>query len=415
MGNGTLVSGRGRYMTLTELPQASYQVWLGDPRGKRRDLLEGFSKLQYVRVLNDVGRWVITLPADTVDSSLLVDDAVIEIWRGRPRGRYHLQMVGFLRRPEWFDERGRDMLTLSGPDANELLTTRTIASGATLSDSRKTSTAIDDVMKAIVRENLGSDASADRDLSDLDFTVEADASAGPITSRSYPRKSVLVTLQELGRSARAQGVSVYFDIVPTPFGSSVAFEFRTFITRRGSDRRSSSPRPTVFSRERGNLEAPSLARDAGGEITYLYAGGQGEGDDREVVELSNDDRINASPWGRREGWASVATQNTTDEITATAEAILDAERPRWEFVANLKSTPQTEFDVDWTFGDSVTTEYRDQQFDGDVDRLRVTRDRQEVIEAAVESQEAATVTTFITWSTSASDRLVTEVGDPLIA
>lgn len=372
---------------MSDLAQAQYEVYIGSSRGLRLAYVEGWTRLTAVLANNAVGRWSLTIPDGLIDDALIQRDAMVELWRAVPGRRPDLITVGFTRAVRYSDEGGVDMLTLRGPDANELLYTRIVTEGAINQYSRKTSTAADDVMKDIVRRSMDSSAAdSDRDLSDYGLTVEADAGGGPTISRSYPRKFVLQVLQEIANAARAAGTRVLFGIVPIPKGDTLDFEFRTWITRRGADRTQTGGNPTFFGKEWGNLEAPDLVYDYSNEVTVVYAGGQGEGDDREVVEVEDSDRRNATPWNRREVWVDAATQNTTDEITEAARTTLDMERPRIVFNGTLKDTPQTRYGVDWEFGDTVTAEHRGLQFDGDVDKVRLdkSRDGLEVIETHIE-------------------------------
>jgi hypothetical protein len=401
---------------MTDLGQANYTVWLNSTTGKRLDVLDGFTKLQVVTSEGDVGQWSYTLPLAAVDQTLIRKDAMTEIWRTAPGQPPALQMVGFLRRPRYFWDGKTIMVTLGGPDVNYILTSRMVTAGSQESAARKTSTAADDVMKDIVRRSMGSLATdATRDLSALNFTVEADAGAGPLISRSYPRRVVLDVLREIADAARAAGTRVLFGVTPTPLGDRIGLEFRTWITRRGANRTAGQPNQAVFGLEWGNLEAPDLIEDYTDEITRIYAGGEATGADREIVQREDAARTAESPWSLREGFLNASAQTTTAELNAAGDAALEALRPRVMFSGELKHAPQTRYGVDWNFGDSVTATFGGRDFNGVVDKVRLTRDRAETIEASLDVETTREAIVYITWSAAADDNLATEDGDLLIA
>lgn len=360
-----------------------YEVWLTDTTGGRMTLLDQVQSITYVRAANRIGVWSVSIP-DVYPPSYIQPDHIVEIWRN---GRF--ESGGFLRKWRYAGQDDRAIVTLSGPSFLYLLAGRIIAYAAGESESAKSDVA-DDMIKEIARENLGSSVTdTDRDLSALNFTVQADASAGQSLDRRFAWRKVLQTCQALAQDSTQRGTRVYFDVIPYWVNETLQLEFRTYIGQRGQDRTYASSTPVVFGATYGNLDNPVLEYDHWQEGNYVYAGGQGLGANRLVEEQSDADRINVSPWNRREIFASVTNEQSAGEVQSAAKAALDARKPRLRFTADLLSVLGALYGEDWGWGDKVVATYRGKEFDGYIDtvRVRVDQNGKETIAAKVEVLE----------------------------
>jgi hypothetical protein len=360
---------------------ASYEIWLGTDRGVRLALLDTISSLTYLRAVNAVGQFSLTLPANYDIEALIAKDRMIEVWRNGV-----LRLAGFVLKPRYYQNiDGVDLIELSGPDSNDLLNRRIVAYAAGSAQASQTNQA-DDLCKQVVRENLGASAIAARDWTSLGFTVAADVALGPSITKGFAWKNTLATLQAIVATAWVAGTRVYFDVVPVPSSPYMGFEFRTYINQRGADRTYAGGTPTVFGPEWGNLEAPDLTYDYSNEATYVYGGGQGEGPGREIIPVSDATRLGQSVWGRREAFADASNEASTAGVTAKANQRLREGAPMTRFTGALKDTDQTRFGLDWDFGDAVVCSYRGRQFDAIVNTVKVSLDGngQEKIEAKAE-------------------------------
>jgi len=157
-----------------------YVVWLTTDAGHRLQIIDGWSYLRYNMIANGVGRLELALPS-SFDLSILRVDQLVEIWRTSAFGQMAYEGSYLVRRlvTERSDE-GQESHVLFGPDINALLARRIVAYAAGTAQASKTDQA-DDMMKAIVRENLGSLASdADRDWTQEGLSVAGDAGLGPL-------------------------------------------------------------------------------------------------------------------------------------------------------------------------------------------------------------------------------------------
>jgi len=244
-------------------------------------------------------------------------------------------------------------------------------------------------MKAVVRENLGALAAVDRDYTDNGFSVQVDVSLGPSITKAFSRRNVLDLLQDLSGIARENGTDVYFSVVPTTVNT---FEFQTFIEQPGVDRRyPGGDSPYIFSTSRGNLSMPYLEDDYEDEANFIYAGGQGQGDAREIQTAQNDDSINQSIWNRREAFRDARNEDTAAGTLADAEAMLTSSRAKRRFNAMLLSGENARYGLDWNWGDRVTVEYLGERLDALIRAVNVNVDTSglETVEGRVEVEQPA--------------------------
>jgi len=339
--------------------------------------LADLEAIEYWRVLNDKGGFNIITRSD-FDESLLGVDRLIEFWRTPKGGEETLMMVGLLRWWEWFENSdGFELLSFGGPDQNDLLDRRIVAYYAGEDEADKTQEA-DDLLKAIVRENMGALAPNDEAgrprAYDADyFSVAPDFAHAPSVSRRFSWRKVFPILKEVAASSRDLGTPLYFDMVPA--GASAQFDFRTFINLMGIDRTvTSGLSPIIFSKENGNLGMPKMREDWANEWNYVYGGGQGEETDRVIDPEDDPWRMHRSIWNRREVFQDAREEDTILGVANKAYQRMQQERPLLKFSGKLLDAPQSRFGIDWNFGDKVTAEYRG-QFDGVVNAYRVSIDQ----------------------------------------
>lgn len=342
-----------------------HELWLTDDRGNRLDLLDEVESFSWTRVINDIGRCRIVLKGD-FDRSLLARDNRIEVWRApTPDSDLRLEDIYLIRRPIIATSPvGLQRQTVFAMSPTELLSRRIIAFVTGSSQSSKADL-VDDMMKEIVDENLGASAGVDdfgaaRSFDSSFFSIQADAGAGPSITKSFAWRNVLVVLQDLSDAAREAGTEVYFAVVPT---SVTTFEFQTFIDQPGQDRRlPAGSGPILFSLDQGNIEVPILEDDFENEVNYVYGGGQGEAAARDIQEVRDLDRINASIWNRREAFRDSRHEATSAGVTDEAEVRLIEGRPRRRFSTDILSVDGARYGLDWDFGDRITVEYLREQF-----------------------------------------------------
>jgi len=324
-------------------------------------VVDNFEELRYASRVNARGVAVMQMLYEegAFDMSLLpqMKDARLVIWRKPENGLNSIAWAGKIR--GWKIKRQSKSLrvTLRAVDYNDELLTRIVAYPAGSSQSAKSGLA-DDIMKEIVRENLGASAPSARDISATGFYVEADASLGTTLEKGMAWENVLDTLQEISKASfRTPATGVTFGVIP--LGKGVEREFVTRIGQWGADQRGR----LTFSEANGNLVNPEVEIDAFDELTYIYAGGQGQGVDRMIVEAEDAWRCAETPLNRREAFFDGGNYETENALTAVAEGKLESGRPVFRADFEVQDTEQVVYGRDWGLGDLTTVQVFTWQYD----------------------------------------------------
>lgn len=344
---------------------ATYEVWLANDRGERLDLLSPIS-FEYSKVVGAPGYASVKLPYDETLFNAVKVDYQIHLYRAPDNGALTLYNIYFIRNKAATDFISNEVeMVFRGNDTLELLDRRIIAHETDSSEALKTDNA-DDMMKAIVNENMGSGAAAARDLSGNNFSIESDASLGPSITKAFAWKKVLATLQQVQQTTASEGTEVFFGIRLSMPDSVVGTPFLEFFTRTGQlgrDLRFQTGEFLGFNKEMGNLSFAHYEEDHTGEANYIYAGGQGSGALRNVQEVSDSARISASIWNRRELFANASGASTSAGVTGAGNERLNEKRPRKMLHATLLDTDETKFQRDWDAGDRVSVRAFNRTFD----------------------------------------------------
>ena len=359
--------------------------------GEELAILTGLVKWDLIRVQNNIGWFTITA-SDEFDDRWPHTDRLVEFWRQPVGGENKLLAVGFTRYWEWENLEGRDILRFGGPDQVELLERRIIGYYKGESESDKTGPA-DDVIKAIVRENMGALAGNDwhgrpRRYPAVNFSVEPDFGDGHNIQREFSWRNVLPVIQEMADESAERGTPLFFDNVPV---APAQFIFRTWTGVRGIDRSIiGGVAPIIFSLEAGNLANPSLRFDYTEEINYVWGGGQGEGAARDMDPENDQVREHLTIWNKREAFQDAREETVHAGVTHKAFMRMQAGLPKVKFSGELLDTPQSRFGIDWDYGDKVTVRYRGMEFSGRVNSFSINVNEQgtERISAKVEITEA---------------------------
>ena len=353
----------------------AYQILALNQDGTTTGYIHNPLTITATRSANSLGAFEIVLPWQENIEALGPDNIIVINRRGYHSG-YTTAFVGLLRYWRWrTNDQGSETVTLKGPCINDLLARRIVAYAAGTAQAQMTDQ-IDDMMKAIVADNLGGDAAAARQLTDW-LTVEGNTTAGASITKAFAWRNMLTVLQDLGQIGQEQGNKVFFEVA---WLGGADLRFRTALDYLGTDHSYGSTAaagsPLVFSQEFGNLSTPDYELDYRDEVTYVYAGGQGEGSDRTIVEVEDTDRSARSEWGRMEAFQDARNLSTDTAITSEANARLQTGRPRLRFTGQVLDTPSSRFGVDWNFGDKVTAQYNRQAapslvFDGVIESVTV--------------------------------------------
>lgn len=313
------------------------------------------------------------------------------------------------------------MIAFTGHDPTDLLARRFVIQPAGSIWTRKTDS-VDDLMKAIVREQMLWEAALDengaldnaRAYPTGEFSVQQDFSLGPSVSAAFADRNVLDVLKELSKASfqlnqdnPLSNRKIYFDVVPydissllslildeaTGIGmeaelgddlvdeasvelSGIGFQFQTFADLRGADRSSG----VEFSVENNNLESPYYTQDYLDEVNAVIVKGFGRGDSRVAVWVQDDPRIHASRWNRMEGFKDGSQEPDQTKLEDVGYPDLYAGLPKEEISAvflNVPAgpdSPRSLYGLDWDLGDLVPVSFAGKQFNVEISIVYVAID-----------------------------------------
>jgi hypothetical protein len=360
-----------------------YEIWLSRDDGTRLALLDAVGGFEYAIALHQVGACVLQLPG-TFAKALLAPDRRIEIWRAPDGGALALERVYLVRRiVDSTDADGVRTLTITGVDGNDLLRRRIVAYAAGSAQAEMTDQS-DDMCRAIVIDNLGSDALTARQISSTYLSMALENSDGISLTKGFAYRNVLTVLQEIADIAATAGTPVYWHMVDV---APAQWEFRTYTKQPGMDHTfPAGNNPVLLGLEYGNLAEPTLVMDYTTEINYVYAGGQGEGEARIIQTAEDTARSGRSLFGRCEAFADARNEDQTAGVLAAAQQMLADGRPRLRFAAKIVESVGTRYGIHWRWGDRVTAMYAGETYDAMIRSVAVNVNEtgRETIEAKFE-------------------------------
>jgi hypothetical protein len=287
----------------------SHQIYVRDPFGNMQVILSRFSRLEYARGESKVGYMYIDFEPSNINTNFFRVDARLEPWRQVGNNAPYLngETVFFVRKSGFaVNASGADVFRVVAKDANYLCSGRRVLYASGKPQANKTEE-IDNMMRAIMRENAGSLATdTARDLSPW-LSVQVDLSAAPSTTKEFSYRKITDVFSELINKSIDMGTYLAYDIVYT---SATTLEFRIYTGCRGIDHSRASANTVVVSREHRNLENAEFYEDHIDEFTHVSAGGQGIGDERIVKPASNAAAIGRSGYINRGGGSSRGRRGT---------------------------------------------------------------------------------------------------------
>jgi len=366
---------------------AEYEVWILHPAtGVPLLLADDFETLEYAKSTNDLGAFTFAISEDAFDISMAQKDGRVVVWRQPEGGKRAIDFAGLIRFKRRQYMEGKHTLVLKGPCYNHILGRRIIAYNAGTAQALKYQAA-DDLEKALVRENLGASATADRNLVTPGYlSVQANAGAGTVVWKQACRRQLLTTLQEVSLSSmETPSTGVWFGVVPLNRGFDM--EFRTNVQQWGQDHRHPGGihGPQIFALERNNMAEPWSEEDAWDEITFVYVQGSGQADNCIILPVQDAARIGESPLNRCETLLDESSEDYISRLGSAGRAALEEGRPKKRFGFSIIETPASLYGVHWGHGDLVTGSYEGEQYDLHVAAVQVTvKGQREEIRANLE-------------------------------
>ena len=224
----------------------------------------------------------------------------------------------------------------------------------------------DDLMKEIVKDHLGSDAAAARDLStSYGWGEEADVSAASsVSTDDLNYMNLLDALRDIAEYTQPDtGNEVFFGVEVSSVPASVGG--LTFVTRIGQygEDRTGTENAMIFGLEYGNLEEPRLEFTAAKSRNTVYAVAYGV-NPRET-EITTDE---VTPFTRHETYAR--GYDTSNYAWGGTRA-KGMKQPKWLFSGKLLDGPTGQYGKDFHFGDKVLVAYRGKRLEVRINKVQV--------------------------------------------
>lgn len=351
----------------------SYRIVIRDPGGDNPRVISNAISLEAARAVNTVGSASLVIPDDGFNPDYWLRDMRLEFWRVAGNGFTYLlgNTIWLARRFVWMYDQKQWLI--EAKDTNDLFGRRIIAyTGETDYADKIEDFGADDpadnLMRAYVRENLGSDAQdTTRDISTY-LDVELDRDLAPITSKEAAWQGLDSVLNDLANDAAAQDTRLFYSVDPIPDNR---FLFRVRRGTLGQDRVATQI-PVVFGPAYRNLTDIQIEWDYRDEKTVVYAGGDGEGAGKLWVKVTDPTRTNKSPFGVIETFIDIKDQDVDVILQIEAEIELAKHRPKLRVTGQAVETPVTQFGRDYFYGDIVAIQVGDLKFNCVVDAFSIS-------------------------------------------
>lgn len=328
---------------------------------------------EVARVLDaDAGRSIntpaavrIRLAPDQVPDTVLVPDARLRLLRTGTDGvaRTALGSDFLLRSWRQGYAGNEEFLELAGQGVAQILARRIVAYAAGSAQAEKAAAAASNIMRALVRENLGSSAAADRDLSSW-LQVQADDGIGASVAKSVAWRPLDGALADVAEASALAGTRLYWHIAWLE--NDGKYEYQVKQGQPGADKTSSVQLDSAA----GDVQNAVLIRDYSEQLTHVYIGGQGIGAARTVVEVDAPERLGSSPFGRVEGWADRRQYTSSTGMADEGRAELWDKRARILFSGTVNAGAW-EYSRYWDFGDLVRVLHAGQMLTCMINSVRI--------------------------------------------
>lgn len=309
---------------------------------------------------NEVGDFEVSVPwGDGTIPTLLVPPNRVEFWRDSL-----FSFGGVIRRQQINQEGKTPFYTVSGPQYMQWLADARENSSTGTADIVYASDNLDDVMKAVVRNQVLDTIT--------DFACVADNGLSSVvdtyTATGY--ETCLETLQ--GIATRAKDTT--FDIVRD---TDDVLRFHTYTPSRGPDKSKGQPNAVLFDMRGGNLISAEWIRDGNKVVNALRGGGAGNKAARYIYPATNmlTDAQSILDWGRIEGFIDAGNDNTAAVDKKVVDELAKQSQPEESVSFSISSFGRYVLGRDFDFGTKVTVIWNNvMEFSDTIRGLNVTLD-----------------------------------------
>ena len=327
-------------------------------------VVDDYTSLTITPRFNAVGAYVLNIAADSPKAAMLVPGNGLVIRKGST-----VLMSGPIREPNWQSgDGGKGTLTVNGADDMALLAGTTCWPNPTAAPGSQTDPVFkisgvvaETAMRSLVNLNIGPGAQASRKVSSL--TLAANGFHGPsITKQLNQFDNLLTVLQDIAKTA-----GLGFRIVQV--GGSLQFQ-----VYEPADRSASAK----FSFGLGNLTDASYSVTAPACTKAVVVAG-GNTSARQVTVVTRADPAFPGPWIEQFVDKTDVDSTVVDlaaQVAQAADEALTAGAAQGNLTMTPIDTPLLQFGRDYTVGDQVACQVRDDFITDVVREVGITFDAQ---------------------------------------
>jgi len=316
---------------------------LNVPSNFLKNIVDDFVSLSYVKRINEVGMFTMTLPIDHEVLDTIELDAVVVVRRGSDAITWYSDFTGLYRgATRDINNNNEQTLNFYIPDGNSLLERTLCAYYTGHARSNWTSEQTYDILTDLAAYNMNITGPTGRLIDPRELVnVPSYTGAGSTIGYSAAFKTLLAACQEVANIDDYIFSMSSGDVVP-------AWTFA--INSLGTDR----SQEVYFQMERGNIADLSLDQRRLNEPTKILIAGQGEGSSRTyVVRTSADYATN----NHTEYFMDARDLTLTASLNARADAKLAETAYKPKFTFNALQAPNYLYGRDYFLGDKISAYY----------------------------------------------------------
>lgn len=338
---------------------ADYQIRITDPTTgfiTRYIILTESYGLKFDRIINDIGKFVLTLNYSDKLYNAFCLDSIVDIQRTNPNGDLVTEATYMTRNRIRMADESDERLVVSGWHINHLLKRRYIDpdDDSTQPNGGYATKAgnAGNIIRAYIREQAGDLASSDRQT--IGLTVPSPTDIGSGSGGNFRFENLWSSMIPIAETSQ-----LHIEIRHN--GNR---DFEVFIGKMGTDKTIDSQTTSpfnfgIFSPDFGNLSEPEYEEDRMKEITVVTVKGSGSRNSQNSLMLTSP-ALTDTPYNRIEKTADARNTNEGNTQLLYTTGLEALRKNRADFIFSgvpLLTSGGAVYRTDWELGDIITIQW----------------------------------------------------------